>query len=122
MALYAHNVLPGGFALPAGLGDMAIGLTAPWVAGALIRRPGFAGSTTFMAWNALGILDLVVAITSGALSSALATGAVGEITTSSMAQLPLALIPAYLVPIFFMLHAVSIIQARRVARSVTGRN
>ena len=29
LALYAHGVLPGMFAWPAGLGDMAIGLTAP---------------------------------------------------------------------------------------------
>ena len=32
LALYAHGVLPGVFAWPAGLGDIAIGLTAPWVA------------------------------------------------------------------------------------------
>jgi hypothetical protein len=32
LALYAHGVLPGVFAWPAGLGDIAIGVTAPWVA------------------------------------------------------------------------------------------
>src|SRR5882762_7912945 len=44
LALYAHGVLPGAFAWPAGLGDIAIGTTAPWIAMALVRRPGFAGS------------------------------------------------------------------------------
>src|SRR3989442_77277 len=39
LALYAHGVLPGIFAWPAGLGDIAIGVTAPWVALALARRP-----------------------------------------------------------------------------------
>src|SRR5579863_2542789 len=29
--LYAYHVLPDMFALPAGLGDMAVGLAAPWV-------------------------------------------------------------------------------------------
>ena len=47
LALYANGVLPGSFALPAGLGDMAIGVTAPWVLLALIRRPGFAAGKTF---------------------------------------------------------------------------
>ena len=113
LALYAHNVLPGGFAIPAGLGDMAIGLTAPWIAAALTRRPSFAGSMGFRVWNVLGILDLVTAITDGAMNALHATGAQGQITTGVMAQLPLALIPVYLVPIFFMLHITSLLQSRR---------
>ncbi len=36
LALQAHGVLPGLFAWPAGLGDIAIGVTAPWVLLALI--------------------------------------------------------------------------------------
>jgi hypothetical protein len=39
IALHVYHVLPGMFAWPAGLGDMAIGITAPWMALALIRRP-----------------------------------------------------------------------------------
>ena len=113
LALYAHGVLPGAFAWPAGLGDIAIGVTAPWVALALIRRPGFTISRLFVVWNLLGILDLVVAVTVGGLSSALASGAPGEVTTGPMAHLPLVLIPAYLVPLFVMLHLVALFQARR---------
>jgi hypothetical protein len=115
LALYAHGVLPGLFAWPAGLGDIAIGVTAPWVVLALIRRPGFVKSPTFVVWNLLGILDLVVAITTGALGSALASSAPGAVTTEPMAQLPLVLIPAYLVPLFVMLHLASLFQARRRA-------
>src|SRR5919109_1206211 len=62
LALAAHGVLPGLFAWPAGVGDIAIGLTAPWMAAALTRDPSFAGSRRFAVWNALGILDLVVAV------------------------------------------------------------
>jgi hypothetical protein len=112
LALYTHGVLPGSFALPAGLGDLAMGLTAPWVLVALLRRPDFAKSATFKLWNVFGILDLVVALGTGALSSALATGKVGEVTSGPMAQLPLLLIPAYLVPILLMLHATALLQAR----------
>ena len=68
LALYVHGVLPGVFAWPAGLGDIAIGVTAPWVMLALMRRPAFAFSTAFVAWNLFGILDLVVAVSIGGLS------------------------------------------------------
>jgi hypothetical protein len=113
LALYAHGLLPGAFAWPAGLGDIAIGVTAPWVLLALLRRPGFARSSTFVTWNLLGMLDLVVAIATGAMTSLLASGAPGEVTTAPMAQLPMLLIPAYLVPLFFMLHLAALFQVRR---------
>jgi hypothetical protein len=114
LALYAYGVLPGLFALPAGLGDIAIGVTAPWIVLALIRRPDFAASKTFVVWNLLGLLDLAVAVGTGALGSGLATGIAGEITTAPMAQLPLVLVPAYLVPIFIMLHLTALFQVRRL--------
>jgi hypothetical protein len=117
LSLYTQNVLPAMFALPAGLGDMAIGFAAPWMVLGLVRRPDFAASAAFIRWNVLGILDLVVAISLGTLSATLSTGAPGEISTAPMATLPLLLIPAFLVPLFLMLHAVALMQSRRVARS-----
>jgi len=120
IALYVYDVLPGLFAWPAGLGDMAIGITAPWVAHALRRRPDFARGRIFLIWNLLGILDLVVAVSLGALSSVLGIGITEEITTFPMAQLPLVLIPVFLVPLFLMLHLTSLLQARRL--TAAGRN
>ena len=114
LALYTYEVLPGFFALPAGLGDIAIGVTAPWIMLALIRSPGFAAGKTFVAWNLLGLLDLVVAVSTGALASGLDIGSIGEVTTRPMALLPLVLIPAYLVPIFIMLHLTALFQTRRL--------
>jgi hypothetical protein len=113
VALYAYDVLPGLFAWPAGLGDIAVGLTAPWMALALARKPSFASSRSFIFWNLFGILDLVVAVGTGALSSVLAL----DVTTAPMAQLPLVLIPAYFVPIFVMVHLATLFQARRLATS-----
>ena len=113
IALYAHGVLPGLFAWSAGLGDMAIGITAPWVVLALIRQPRFATSPLFVVWNLLGMLDLVAALSLGALSIVLTTGVAGEVTTTPMAQLPLVLIPVYLVPVLFMLHLAALFQARQ---------
>ena len=117
LALYSQNVLPAMFALPAGLGDMAVGFTAPWIILALVRRPGFATSPAFIRWNVLGILDLVVAVSLGTLSASLSTGAPGEISTAPMATLPLLLIPAFLVPLFLMLHTAALMQSRRIIRS-----
>jgi hypothetical protein len=117
LSLYAHGVLPAIFALPAGLGDMAIGITAPWIMLALIRQPAFATSAAFIRWNVLGILDLVLAISIGTLSATLSTGAPGEISTAPMATLPELLIPGFLVPLFLMLHTAALMQSRQARRS-----
>jgi hypothetical protein len=117
LSLYAHKVLPAVFALPAGLGDMAIGVTAPWIMLALVREPGFAARGTFIRWNLLGILDLAVAVSIGAVSAFFTTGTPGEISTAPMAALPLLLIPAFLVPFFLMLHATALMQSRQLIRS-----
>jgi hypothetical protein len=117
LSLYAHDVLPAVFALPAGLGDMAIGVTAPWIILRLLRQPRFAASGTFIRWNVLGILDLLIAVSIGAVSAFRATGAPGEISTAPMATLPLLLIPAFLVPFFLMLHTAALLQSRQLNRS-----
>jgi hypothetical protein len=116
LTLYTYAVLPGIFAWPAGLGDMAIGMTAPLVLAALLRRPDFAASKRFVAWNVSGILDLVVAVSIGALVPLLAPNFYGVVSTAPMARLPLVLIPTYLVPTFLMLHATALLQARRLGR------
>ncbi len=116
LSLYAYDVLPAVFALPAGLGDMAVGFAAPWMILGLVRRPGFAASPAFIRWNLLGILDLVVAVSLGAVTATLASGAPGEISTAPMATLPLLLIPAFLVPLFLMLHITALMQSREIRR------
>lgn len=116
LSLYAHGVLPALFAFPAGLGDMAIGVTAPWIVLGLIRQPAFATSRRFVFWNIMGITDLVVAVSLGALSSGFIKGLTGNVTAAPMAQLPLVLIPAYLVPLFLMLHFTALTQARKLVQ------
>jgi hypothetical protein len=114
LALSTYSVLPGVFAWPAGLGDVAIGATAPVVALAIARNPQIVTSPLFVAWNLLGILDLVVAVGAGTLVSWFGIGA-GNASMGPMAQLPLLLIPAFLVPGFVMLHIAAILQARHRA-------
>jgi hypothetical protein len=94
---------------------MAIAAAAPWMLMGLLRRPGFATGKPFLWWNRLGILDLVTAVTAGALASGLVPGMAGTVTTAPMALLPLVLVPVYLVPIMLMLHATALLQARAAA-------
>lgn len=78
--------LPPGFAWPAGIGDAATGLLAPFVAWAVVRRRRGAYGWA-VAWNWFGLLDLVVAPTAAVLTGA------------RVAELyPLGLIPIFLGP------------------------
>jgi hypothetical protein len=113
IALYANHVLPGLFAWPAGVGDMAIAMVAPWYAVALANNPATAASARFKLWNTLGIVDLVVAVSMATICSVGITQA-GLPSIAPMAELPLVLIPAFLVPLFVMLHVTALMQARRV--------
>jgi hypothetical protein len=118
--LYAWSVLPGLFAFPAGIGDMAIGVTAPWIVLGLVRNPLFAASRRFVIWNLVGIFDFVVAVSMGVLASGLFLGInnlIGNVTSSAMDRLPLVLVPAFVVPFFTMLHLTALFQARRLAAS-----
>jgi hypothetical protein len=112
LVLYALNLLPGYFAWPAGLGDMAIGATAPFMAASLIRNRQFATSRRFLVWNFLGILDLVTAVTLGGLGPLLFHNVSGT-ATALMARLPLSLIPTFFVPIFILLHLTALFQRER---------
>lgn len=116
LTLYTYKILPGIFAWPAGLGDMAIGFTAPLVLSRLLNRPNFAASKSFVAWNVGGILDLTVAVSIGALVPLFAPSLFRTITPAPMSHLPLVLIPTFLVPAFLMLHLTALFQARQLNR------
>jgi hypothetical protein len=104
--LYYQGALPGVFALPAGWGDFAIGVTAPVVA--WYWKPPFPRKT-LIAWNLLGILDLVLAVSLGVLASQSAVGLLaGDVSTQLMGQFPLSLIPTFFVPLFVIFHLITL--------------
>lgn len=108
VALWAAGRLPAGFALPAGLGDLFVGATAPLVAWLVVPRLP-AARRLYVAWTALGIADLVVAVSSGVLHSPTSAGLLaGPITTAVMGNLPLSLIPTFLVPLALILHVAAL--------------
>ena len=92
---------------PCGWGDIAIGLTAPWAA-LKLAEPGHRKG--FIFWNALGMLDLVVAVTTGTTSRLVNPHG---LAADAMTVLPLSIVPTFLVPLFFIMHIIVIAQARR---------
>jgi hypothetical protein len=116
VVLYVYRILPGIFANPAGWGDIAIGLTAPWVA---MKLAGPGHRKGFIVWNALGILDLVVAVTTGTTSRLVHPHG---LAADAMTVLPLSIVPTFLVPLFLILHIIVIAQARRWPEAEAARN
>jgi len=113
LILYAQGVLPGIFALPAGLGDVAIGLTAPFIAWMLVSRTRVR-LVMLALWNVLGLLDLILAVSLGILTSQSTLGILAGATTSAaVVTFPLSLIPTFLVPFYLMLHLIALDQVRR---------
>lgn len=107
--------LPAVFALPAGLGDIAIGIEAVFVVRAL--RRGVVGRRTV--WlNILGLVDLIVAF---GIGYAAAPGPARLLltlpTTEAISMLPLILIPTAVVPLAVTLHVLSLRKLRAAAPS-----
>jgi hypothetical protein len=96
-----EGLLPGGFAWPAGLGDIIMAITAPWVAARVAADDGFRFGKVFLLWNLFGIADFLDAVLLGTLYN-----------TGLMQRLPLVLIPCFFVPLLFMVH-ITILERRR---------
>lgn len=116
LALATYKILPAYFALSAGWGDIIIGATAPFAA---IWLANPAHRKGFIFWQLLGIADLVNAVTLGTLSGVIDPHG---ISTAAMTVLPMSYIPTFAVPVFLILHIISIAQARRWPTTVLASN
>jgi hypothetical protein len=107
--------LPALFAIPAGLGDIAIGVSTIFVSRRLALGTGRRRGVWF---NALGMTDLVTAIVLGGLVGF----QIVSVTPSgqSLSVLPLVLIPTAPVPLLFVLHILSLSSLRRTSVSSVG--
>ena len=96
--------LPALFAVPAGFGDIAVGIATLWIA----RRIGEGSPAKPLLWfTVLGIADLVSALTLGALTGFLLIVHVNPPATLN-AELPLAIIPTVGVPLLLATHLASL--------------
>ena len=95
----AFDRLPAGFAVPAGVGDIATGIAALGVVLALGN-----GSLTrghLYAFTALGVGDFLVAFATGL-----------SLEPPTLTTWPLAIFPTLMVPFFAVLHLVAVLQSR----------
>jgi hypothetical protein len=114
LVYWVHGAMPGAFALPAGIGDVATGLlalpAAIWVAsGSPI------GTKIGMRWNLFGLTDFVVAISMGWLTSP----GPGQLLAhahpnTQLGTFPTVMIPAFAVPFSTLLHVLSLRQLSRL--------
>jgi hypothetical protein len=117
LLLAAQGRLSGPFPLSAGRGDVLVGLTAIPLLLALVRKPGgYRG--WLLAWNVIGTLDLLSALTLGILS---APGAPfqqfgGTIGSTAIWTLPWSAIPTLLVPFYLVTHGIIFAKLMRADR------
>jgi hypothetical protein len=110
------GILPAAFAIPAGVGDVLVGITAPFVA-ARVDAGTERSRRLALAWNATGIADLVVAVSLGAMTSPTPLWPVAfSHANPAISRLPLVLIPTLAVPLSVLLHIVTLRRLRAPRR------
>jgi hypothetical protein len=108
LVLCGQHLMPREFALPAGFGDATVGVLAlplsmAWALGWKYRR------AATVAWNVLGISDLLIALTMGFLTSpSLIQVFALDSPNRLVSAFPAVLIPTFAVPISIVLHFVSL--------------
>lgn len=99
-----QGIVEPAFAIPAGVGDILIGVTAIPLAIFLWR--GYSWSKyVVVVWSVLGIADLVNAMTLGAIINP-------DFSTSTFATFPWILFPTVAVPLGLALHGITLYRLR----------
>jgi hypothetical protein len=109
LALLDMRLLPAEFALPAGYGDIAVGLLALGMVYLFAKRKSYA-STLAIAWNALGLLDFVSALASGILFIGPFAAQFAAHGTSPLYLNYVLIVPTFGVPLYTLLHIYSLFQ------------
>jgi hypothetical protein len=107
---WAYGVVPGVFALPAGIGDVLTGLFAAPAAISLASGSRESRRAA-IAWNVFGLADFAIALSIG-IAIALHVIETG-FASATGGLYPVAMIPAFAVPSSIMLHALSLRQLWR---------
>ncbi len=98
------GILNPAFGIPAGVGDILVGVTA--IPFAYFLRKGFSWSKYgLVVWNVLGIADLVMAVSLGTITAS-------EFGISTMNTFPWVLVPTVGVPLALILHGITLYRLR----------
>jgi hypothetical protein len=109
LALMDMHLLPAEFALPAGYGDIAVGLLALGLVYLFTTHKPYA-PTLAIGWNALGLLDFVSALASGILFIGPFAAQLAAHGTSPLYLNYVLIVPAFGVPLYTLLHIYSLFQ------------
>ncbi len=109
--------IPAEFALPAGLGDIWAGI-AGWQASKALASGAPNARKLLMRANIIGILDFVFAVGLGIMTSEGFAHLLSQDAPNIVNDHPLALFPAFFVPIFLGFHFIAISKLRAERRSV----
>jgi len=108
LVLCQRRLLPCAFATPAGWGDIVIGVLAVALVSSMHTQ--FA-KTVLLSWNTLGLIDIVFVV-----SSVLRFGLKDWQSMHALRELPLSLLPTFLVPLIIASHV--LIFVRRIRRRI----
>jgi hypothetical protein len=113
LVLRGAGRLPGMFAWPAGAGDIIVGLLAPVVA-ITYARNSHGAAVLVRAWNLFGIADLIVAVSTGLLTSPSPLQMFAfDAPNDLISAFPLVMVPVFLVPLSILLHLASLKKLRQ---------
>lgn len=99
LILMQQGVLPRAFAVPAGIGDIIVATMALPVVFAPIEPP--ARHRAIYIWNVVGLVDMILV-----LVSATRINLVDPSQLRALTQLPLSLLPTFLVPLILATHVI----------------
>jgi hypothetical protein len=109
LALLDMRLLPAEFALPAGYGDITVGLLALGMMYLFAKRKPYAPTLATL-WNALGLLDFVSALASGIAFIGPFAAQLAAHRTSPLYLNYVLIVPAFGVPLYTLLHIYSLFQ------------
>jgi hypothetical protein len=110
LVLCRRGQLPCGFARPAGWGDIVVAVLALVVLGA--TRTRFA-KTLLLIWNTIGLIDIIFVV-----FSALRFGLKDWQSMHALRELPLSLLPTFLVPLIIASHILIFVRLARAGTNL----
>ena len=116
LVLGARGVLPREFTMPAGWGDILVGIGALWVLMRCLPVRTAWQQVALLVWNVAGLLDIL-----GVLGNAVRLYARNPSFVEPFMSLPLAILPTFVVPIVIVSH-VLLFQWVRLKVDATSRS